>query len=52
MKYAKAVAAALTAATITGVAIADKQITPEEWTAVSAAWAGVIAVFSVRNRVA
>jgi hypothetical protein len=51
-KYAKTIAAAVAAVTVTVAAAQDKQITPEEWAAVSAAWAGVVAVFGVRNRTA
>ena len=51
MQYAKTIAAAVFALVVTVVtAISDHQIDSEEWAAIAAAWAGVVAVFTVPNK--
>jgi hypothetical protein len=51
MQYAKTIAAAVFALVVTVVtAVSDHQIDSEEWAAIAAAWAGVVAVFAVPNK--
>ena len=49
-KFSKAIVAAIAALVVIGAAVTDKEITADEWVAVSAALGGVVAVYQVRNK--
>lgn len=49
-KFSKAIAAAIAALVVIAGAVSDKEVTKEEWVAISGAVAGVVAVYQVRNR--
>lgn len=49
-RYSKAIAAAAAALGVTAAAIADGKVDSSEVVAILSAWAGVLAVYEVKNK--